>query len=100
MKLGLGNPWIRNREALTEEVALADARVDKSVCFVQSCCIDLLHSKRRLPYEAKRFCVAACHTFESVRDVLPSERSVPRLVCAVVAVLVQIFVTYYRLAII
>lgn len=70
----------------------AVACVDGNVGFVGSCCIGLLYSRRRLPYKARKVCVAACHTFGAAGNILPLHGGVLRLVCAVEAVPEQVFV--------
>lgn len=83
-----------------EETVVADACVDSIVSFVHNRCIVLLYGRRCLPYEARNACVAVCHTFSVVGYVLPSEGSVLRLICAVVAMSIHLFVLRRRLAII
>lgn len=53
-----------------------DARGGSDGGSVRSCCVSVLYSRRRSPYEAGRSCVVACHTLGAVRKVLSL-----RLVC-------------------
>lgn len=85
--------------AVKERTVGADDFIDSGVGCMHSCCIGLLYFGRPLPYETKRICIAACHTYCADLGVLSSEGSLSKLVCAVVTLSGQLFVLRRRMAI-
>lgn len=81
---------------LTWEAVEVGVCVDYNFDCGPSCRIGLLYCRRCLPYGARRICFFAYHTFDVAQDILLSRDSVPKLLSAVVAMSVLLFLSRRR----